>query len=91
MNGPAPLNIPKKIIILLRKLISFSFSLEFMHTLESRPTSFFHSFEIRIIECEHNRNHMITSCAFFCSFWDFSVSISISDAILYGFSQNYVS
>ena len=27
--------------------------------------------------------HMITSCVFFLSFWDFSVSISISDAILY--------
>ena len=52
-----------------------------MHTLESRPTSFFHSFEIRIIECEHNRNHMITSCVFFLSFlglfclWDFSGAI----------------
>ena len=64
VNGPAP----KKIIILLWKLIIFSFSLEFMHTLESRPTSFFHRFEIRIIECEHNRNHVITSCVFFLSF-----------------------
>ena len=26
------------------------------------PTSFFHSIAISIIECEHNRNHMITSC-----------------------------
>ena len=34
---------------------------------------------------------MITSCVFFLSFWDFSVSISFSDAILYGFSLNYVS
>ena len=51
--------------------LSYNFCLlrlEFMHTLESRPTSFFHSFEIRIIECEHNRNHMITSCVFFFSF-----------------------
>ena len=36
---------------------------------ESRPTSFFHSFEIRIIECEHNMNQMITSCVFFLSFF----------------------
>ena len=82
--------ITKKIIILLWKLILFSFSLEFMHTLESRPTSFFHSFEIRIIECEHNRNHVITSCVDIWVFWDFSVSISISDATLYGFLLNYV-
>ena len=34
---------------------------------------------------------MITSCVFFLSFWDFSVSISISDAIMYGFSLNYMS
>ena len=49
----------------------------------SGPTSFFHSFETSIIEREHNKNHMITSCVFFLSFGDFSVSISISDAILY--------
>ena len=55
---------------------------------QSGPTSFFHSFAISIIECEHNRNHMTTSCVFFLSFWDFSVSISIS--ILYRFSLNYV-
>ena len=30
----------------------------------SGPTSFFHSFAISNIECEHNRNHMITSCVF---------------------------
>ena len=35
------------------------------------PTSFFHSFEIRIIECEHNRNHMITSCVFSWAFGTF--------------------
>ena len=35
----------------------------------SGPTSFFHSFAISIIECEHNRNHMITSCVFFLIFW----------------------
>ena len=56
-----------------------------MHTLESRPTSFFHSFEIRIIEYEHNRDHVITTCVFFLSFGDFSVSISISDAIFMDF------
>ena len=28
----------------------------------SGPTSFFYSFETSIIEREHNRNHMITSC-----------------------------
>ena len=68
----------------------FSFSLEFMHTLESKPTTFFHSFEIRIIEWEHNRNHVITSCVVIWVFWDFPVSISISDAILYGFLLYYV-
>ena len=57
----------------------------------SGPYSFFHSFAIRTIEREHNRNHMITSCVFFLSFWDFSVSISISGAILYGFSLKIVS
>ena len=34
----------------------------------SGPTSFFHSFVITIIECEQNRNHIISSCVFFLSF-----------------------
>ena len=65
-------------------------SLELMHTLESRPTSFFHSFEIRIIECEHNRNHMITSCVFFLSFLGLFCFNLYFRCHLYGFSLNYV-
>ena len=89
MNGPFKYS-PKDNNITVKTHL-FSFSWEVMPTLKSRPTSFFHNFEIRIIECEHNRNHMITSCVFFLSFLGLSVSISISDAILYGFSLNYVS
>ena len=36
---------------------------------DSGPTSFFHSFAISIIECEHNMNHMIASCVFFLIFF----------------------
>ena len=34
----------------------------------SGPASFFHSFAISIIECEHNRKLMIASCVFFLEF-----------------------
>ena len=66
----------------------FMFFLIYTH---SGPTSFFYSFAISIIECEHNRNHMITfMCLLLDYLEDFSVSISISDIILYGFSLKCV-
>ena len=62
--------------MLAKTQITFFFLyFEILHTLDLR-------FAISIIECEHNRNHMITTWVFFFSFLlDFSVSVSISDAI----------